>query len=271
VSESRIVGPPPAGHTADIISVNKSFYESYYTHAWKARLQYDPVSKRNLARRVLSRMRFPPESRRILDIGFGSGAILFSFAPDHALYGVELARSAVTDAERRARHLGVREFAFREYAGHAPLPFPGGFFDLVVCSHVLEHVPDDRFLLSEIRRVLRPGRTALLNIPVNEGRYTDPHHLRRYTEAAFQDLVRNAGLNILHAESADRIWNLFGWFFERRIHKKLGPAGFLLSAAVNLYFAAIPDAVARAMDRLLDGTLPACQFIVAARRGEAPG
>jgi SAM-dependent methyltransferase len=255
---------------ADIVSVNKSFYESYYTHAWKARLQYDPVSKRNLARRVLSRMRFPPESRRILDIGFGSGAILFSFAPTNALYGVELARSAVADAERRARRLGVREFAFREYSGHGPLPFPGAFFDLVICSHVLEHVPDDRFLLSEIHRVLRAGGTALLNIPVNEGRYADPHHLRCYTEATFRSLVVKAGLNILRAESADRIWNLFGWFFERRVHKALGPAGFLLSAAVNLYFAAIPDAVAAALDRLLDGALPPRQLVAAARKGVRP-
>jgi SAM-dependent methyltransferase len=271
VSPPRTAGPQPDGRATDIVSVNRSFYDSYYTYAWKARLQYDPVSKRNLARRILGRLRFPPERQRILDIGFGSGAILFSFGPANALYGVELARSAVVDAERRARRLGGRGFALREYAGHDPLPFPEAFFDLVVCSHVLEHVPDDRFLLSEIRRVLRPGGTALLNIPVNEGRYADPHHLRRYTEATFRDLVRKAGLSILRTESADRIWNLFGWFFERRIHKKLGPAGFLLSAAVNLYFAAIPDAVAGAMDRLLVGSLPACQFILVARKWEARG
>jgi SAM-dependent methyltransferase len=255
---------------ADTIAVNRAFYEPYYAQLWKVRLQYDPVSKRNLALRALRRWRPPPPPLRILDIGFGSGLLLFAFAPAHALYGVELARSAVAAAGARARRLGVKTFAFHPYDGRGPLPFPDAFFDLVLCSHVLEHVPDDGLLLAETLRLLRPGGAALLNVPLNEGRVPDPHHVRRYTEATFRDRVAKAGLRILRAEPADRIWNLFGWIFERRLHKRVGPAGFLLSAAVNLYFALIPDPVAEALDRLFDGALPARQLVVVARKGDAP-
>src|SRR5688500_18775243 len=45
------------------------------------------------------------------------------------------------------------------------LPFAGGSFDLVVCLHVLEHVPDDRTAVAEFLRVLRPGGTAVRQVP----------------------------------------------------------------------------------------------------------
>lgn len=46
------------------------------------------------------------------------------------------------------------------------LPFPDACFDVIVCNHVLEHVADDRVAMRELRRVLRPGRSALLQVPI---------------------------------------------------------------------------------------------------------
>ena len=45
------------------------------------------------------------------------------------------------------------------------LPFEDSTFDLVVCLHVLEHVPDDRLAISEFFRVLRPGGRAVIQVP----------------------------------------------------------------------------------------------------------
>jgi SAM-dependent methyltransferase len=50
------------------------------------------------------------------------------------------------------------------------LPYSEGSFDVVVCSHVLEHVPDDRRAMSELRRVLRPGGYAILLVPLDATR-----------------------------------------------------------------------------------------------------
>lgn len=49
------------------------------------------------------------------------------------------------------------------------LRFPDGSMDIVVCNHVLEHVPDDHRAMSEIRRVLRPDGWALLLVLDLEG------------------------------------------------------------------------------------------------------
>jgi SAM-dependent methyltransferase len=40
-------------------------------------------------------------------------------------------------------------------------------FDIVVCSHVMEHIPDDARAFAEIARVLRPGGAALFMVPVS--------------------------------------------------------------------------------------------------------
>jgi SAM-dependent methyltransferase len=39
-------------------------------------------------------------------------------------------------------------------------------FDFIVCSHVLEHVPDDAAAISELYRVLAPGGSAILMVPI---------------------------------------------------------------------------------------------------------
>ena len=56
------------------------------------------------------------------------------------------------------------------------LPFDDESFDLILCSHVLEHVVDDRRAFAEMFRVLRPGGRALLMHPIDYSRdtYEDP-------------------------------------------------------------------------------------------------
>jgi SAM-dependent methyltransferase len=63
------------------------------------------------------------------------------------------------------------------YAGHrvdvTVLDFPDGSFDAILCNHVLEHVPDDRRAMRELRRVLAAGGWAILLVPLVERACTD--------------------------------------------------------------------------------------------------
>lgn len=49
-------------------------------------------------------------------------------------------------------------------------------FDVIICSHVLEHIPDDVAAMRELRRVLKPGGLAFLQSPLDDQR-----------EATFED------------------------------------------------------------------------------------
>jgi Methyltransferase domain len=89
------------------------------------------------------------------------------------------------------------------------LPFGDRSFDAVICNHVLEHVPDDRTAMHELRRVLAPGGWAILLVPDVEAEHTvedasvaDPaerlrlygqeDHVRRYGRDYF-DRLESAG------------------------------------------------------------------------------
>jgi SAM-dependent methyltransferase len=66
------------------------------------------------------------------------------------------------------------------------LPFEDRSFDYVICSHVLEHVADDRAAIAELHRVLRPQGRALIQVPPSEleqtledAAVTDPNERER--------------------------------------------------------------------------------------------
>ena len=93
------------------------------------------------------------------------------------------------------------------------IPHATGTFDLVLCSHVLEHVPDDRKAMREICRVLKPGGFAILQVPLYPdmpktyenpeitspkdrlAHFDQPDHVRKYGMDYF-DRLRDAGFEV---------------------------------------------------------------------------
>ena len=52
------------------------------------------------------------------------------------------------------------------------IPFDADSFDMILCNHVLEHVTDDRKVMDEFLRILRPGGFAILQVPLEPHRET---------------------------------------------------------------------------------------------------
>jgi SAM-dependent methyltransferase len=133
-------------------------------------------------------------AERVLDLGCGDGRL------SGDLDGTELTAADVspTALERAARRLP--EARIVELEPDAPLPFDDGAFDLVLCAETIEHVRDVQLLLSEVRRVLRPGGTLALTTPANlpVGRRPDPlsPHLRFFSRRSLRRLLRELGFEV---------------------------------------------------------------------------
>ncbi len=93
---------------------------------------------------------------------------------------------------------------------------PSDSYDMFICSHVLEHVDDDRKALSELFRILKPGGRGILMVPIvlkleeideditikDEAtrwrRFGQFDHVRLYSKAGFMQRIQAAGFT-LHA------------------------------------------------------------------------
>lgn len=129
------------------------------------------------------------------------GAVVLHVAPERVL-GNRL--RSIPGAEYHGGDL-TAEFG-PERIDVTDLQFPDQSFDILVCNHVLEHVPDDRKAMAEIHRVLKPDGWALLLVPELEGdsvsettdedpTITDPaERLRRFGQ---DDHVRRYGWDYL--------------------------------------------------------------------------
>jgi SAM-dependent methyltransferase len=82
-------------------------------------------------------------------------------------------------------------------------PLPDASVDCVVMLNVLEHIKDDRGAAAQVRRILKPGGVAVIEVPAGPHLY-DAYdeflqHERRYTARTLADLVHGAGLRLVEA------------------------------------------------------------------------
>lgn len=119
---------------------------------------------------------------RVLDLGAGECVYRRFFS--HASYcGVD---AAIGESTWEYSNLSVLAFA-------DALPFSSGSFDDILCTQLLEHVRDPRLVLTEARRVLRPGGRLFLTVPMAQGEHQVPYDFYRYTSFGLRHLLESAG------------------------------------------------------------------------------
>lgn len=92
----------------------------------------------------------------LLDVGCGDGSLLFRYLRKipREFYGVE-----GSPPRKAAEQRGIKVFSF-DLNGR--WPFENDKFDVVFSSQVIEHLHNARLFVEEIRRVLKPGGTAIV-------------------------------------------------------------------------------------------------------------
>src|ERR671937_2226781 len=101
-------------------------------------------------------------AERALDVGCGDGRLTAELSA-LKLCGVDVSRVAL----ERARQRLAGDVDLIEIEPDEPLPLEDARYDLALCAETLEHVRDVQLLLSEIRRVLRPGGTLAVTTPAH--------------------------------------------------------------------------------------------------------
>lgn len=91
------------------------------------------------------------------------------------------------------------------------IPVPDGSFDVVLCTEVLEHVPDPAGVVREIGRVLRPGGTLLLTAPLGSGLHQTPYHFfGGYTPFWYRKTLAEAGFGDIEIEANGGFFKHYG-------------------------------------------------------------
>ena len=114
-----------------------------------------------------------PKQPRILDLGCGQGRHAFALwlHYDAQVMGLDLDPENIVYCQEKftkevafwkPEHSNELSFAVGDALA---TPFEDASMDMVVCSEVLEHIPDYKAALSEIRRILRPGGTFAMSVP----------------------------------------------------------------------------------------------------------
>ena len=68
------------------------------------------------------------------------------------------------------------------------LPFEDNMYDVILCNHVLEHIPDDKKAMQELYRVLKPGGMAILQVP------QELHRATTFTDDTITDAKERAAI-----------------------------------------------------------------------------
>lgn len=193
----------------DIESVNKEYYDnSYRPGSWVRNIllplfSFDQQSKSKYNYRYLKKyLRERGKGLKILDFGFGRGTLLLKFPRHSHLFGCDLSSQAVENFPKTAAAFGRRVHTF------LPDDYPKStIFDVIVLSHVLEHVENDVELLEILSSKLHAQGRILINLPINEV-WTDPKHIREYNKEGLEALLAQIDFSILNTKLCDK-WTAF--------------------------------------------------------------
>jgi SAM-dependent methyltransferase len=131
---------------------------------------------------------------RALDLGCGTGRLTAE------LEAAEVTAADVSPVALDRARARLPAATLVELQPDAPLPLGDGEFDLVLCTETIEHVRDVQELLSEARRVLRPGGAIAISTPATPPLIRPPDplspHLRHFTRRSLRRLLGELGFEV---------------------------------------------------------------------------
>ncbi|MCA9100446.1 MAG: class I SAM-dependent methyltransferase [Planctomycetales bacterium] len=143
------------------------------------------TARREILCRLVRALAPANEDRTVVDVGCGTGANLAALADAYRCVGIDTSEDGIRLARQRFPHVEFLQ-------GFAPQGLGDVIrnVDVMLLTDVLEHVPDDFRLLSELLAALPVGAYLVATVPANEALWS-PHdeafgHYRRYDLPRFR-------------------------------------------------------------------------------------
>ncbi len=210
-----------------------------------------------------------PAGWRVLDVGAGAGPY----------------RRLFSHCDYRAHDFGwepstVGKYTELDYQSDiTAIPVPDGSVDVILCTEVLEHVPEPIRAVHELARILRKGGRLLLSAPLGSFLHQEPYHFYGgFTPYWYHRFLPEAGLEISSLEANRGFFSLFAQealrfsaYVDPRRTFKEGPGRALGLTAVWLvtlpFVRAVLPLLAGLLDRMgLERTATVGYHIVAVRK-----
>jgi len=245
------------------------FYSSF--RRLKSLFAYAGRYRLLLAEEAFRRHNIPFERLKVFELGFGLGELLLRFDSTCSLHGCELSEDAIDALKRDPRLTDYRETRFVLSAPDGSPRFPSLGYDMVIASHVLEHVPDDHAALSELAVHTKVGGWGLLFLPLERPRH-NPDHARIYTAAGVCELLRKTGWEPVEVSENFRYashWvQVINWPSRARLPVIGIAVEVLKSVAMNMAPASVMRLVEGPLERL--HVRPIQLMVLARRMGPVP-
>jgi ubiquinone/menaquinone biosynthesis C-methylase UbiE len=202
----------------------RSYDEHVYLSGTKDCYVYNQQRRRDFFRRLIRGLRDGEASPGLaLDIGSGPGTIAQELrSRGFRTHCIDLSFGMLL----QNRENNGEEVSLAQCSADA-LCYRDDSFDVVTAAGVLEYVPDDRRVLHEILRVVRPGGTLIISVPVREwlfwlrkqvvtrvaGKRRPHFHHKRYTPIAFRRQLEEAGFSVKATVAHQFVFFPFDYLF----------------------------------------------------------
>jgi 2-polyprenyl-3-methyl-5-hydroxy-6-metoxy-1,4-benzoquinol methylase len=175
--------------------------------------------------------RLPPPGAKVIDIGTAGGAFIDAAKKyGYNAYGMEPSADLVARGKKRG--LQIEQGTIESHT------FAQGTFDMVCLWDVIEHLPDPKSALVEIRKLLKPNGILLINFPdigTWQAKLAGKHfwwilsvHLHHFTRNTIRDICSRTGFEAFHFQ---RYWQTleFGYLERMAVHYRIPFTAFITS------------------------------------------
>lgn len=173
-----------ANHKVNVKEYYESEAEDYNREFYLEDKKYAPLRYRhNYILKMVEALDLPAKAK-ILDVGCGPGEMIVDLIKaDRELHGIDIAQEMIDIANNRlAKQLKGRKNKIELSVGDIEnLNYPAGYFDLVICSGIVEYLEGDENWLREVSKVLVPNGYVIVNV-------TNKHSIKKWTTGILEPL-----------------------------------------------------------------------------------